>query len=74
MPPDVHAALHSATAAAAHLRTLLSDLANAVEHEDEAAIAQCARALVQSPSARDAVASDPVGRSPDPHEERGDGQ
>ena len=73
MAASIHAALHSATAAAAHLRSLLADLANAVEREDDAAIAQRARALVQSPSARDAVASDPVGRSPDPHEERGDG-
>ena len=73
MPPDVHAALHSATRAAAHLRSLLADLANAVEQGDEAAIAQRARALVQSSDAESAMATELDGRFRDPHHEEGEG-
>ena len=73
MPRNTHAAIHSATAAAAHLRTLLADLANAVEQGDEAAIAHHARALVQSPDAQAAIATEPDGRSPNPHNEEGEG-
>ena len=72
MPRNTHAALHSATAAAAHLRTLIADLANAVEREDDAAIAQRARALVQSSGAQSAMATRPDGRSQGPHENGGD--
>ncbi len=46
MPPDVHAALRSATDAAAHLRSQLSDLAATVERGNEDAIVLVARALV----------------------------
>ena len=48
MPPRLHAALNSVTEAAAHLRTLLSELAAAVEREDPEIIVRCARALVAS--------------------------
>lgn len=59
MPPDLHAALRSATAAAAHLRTLLADLAAAVEANDAAAIVQCARALVAGALALPALRDSP---------------
>ncbi len=72
MPLTVHDALGSATAAAAHLRSLLRDLAAAVAQGDEAAIAHHARALVQSSGAQAAMATEPDGRSPNPHEEGGD--
>jgi len=48
MPPDIRAALKSATKAATRLRTLLSDLAAAVECDDAEAATRCARALVAS--------------------------
>ena len=73
MPRNTHAALHSATAAAAHLRRLLADLANAVEREDEAAIAQRARALVESSARPAEIAPTRDGRSRDPHHEEGEG-
>ena len=72
MPISIHAALHSATAAAAHLRSLLRELAAAVAQGDEAAIAHHARALVQSSDAQIAMASDAASRSSNPHEEGGD--
>ena len=46
MPPDVHAALRTATESAAHLRAQLSDLAAAVEQGNDDAIVLAARALV----------------------------
>ena len=73
MPRTVHDALHSATSAAAHLRRLLADLANAVEREDEAAIAQCARALVESSARQAVIAPTRDGRSRGPHHEEGEG-
>ncbi len=73
MPRNVPAALESATAAAAHLRTRLRDLATAVERGDEAVIAHYARALVQSHDAQTAMTAEPDGRSPNPPEEGGDG-
>ncbi len=72
MPVSIHAALHSATAAAAHLRSLLRDLAAAVVQGDEATIAHHARALVQDSNAQSAMVSEPDGRSPNPHEKGGD--
>ena len=71
MPKNVDAALHSATRAAAHLRRLLADLANAVEREDEAAITQRARALVESSARQAVIAPTRVGRSRGPHNEEG---
>ena len=56
MPVRIHTALHSATAAAAHLRSLLRDLAAAVAQGDEATIAHHARALVQGSGAQAAIA------------------
>ena len=72
MPRTVHDALGSVTAAAAHLRSRLLDLAAAVEQGDEAAIAHHARALVQSSGAQAAMATESGGRFRDPHlEEEG---
>ena len=48
MPPDIHAALKSATEAATRLRKLLSDLAAAVESDDPETVSKCARVLVAS--------------------------
>ena len=73
MPRNPHAALHSATAAAAHLRTLLADLAHAVEREDDAAIAQRARALVESSATQAVITPTRDGRSRDPHNEEAKG-
>ena len=72
MAASIHAALHSATAAAAHLRSLLADLANAVEREGDAAIAQRARALVESSATQAVIAPTRDGRSRDPHNEEGE--
>ncbi len=71
MPRNTHAALHSAASAAAHLRTLLADLANAVEREDDVAIAQCARALVERSARQAVIAPTRDGRSQGPHNEEG---
>ena len=46
MPPDIHAALSSAVAAATHLRDQIADIAHAVAQDDATAIVTAARALV----------------------------
>lgn len=46
MPPNVHTALRTAADAAATLRAQLSDLATAVENDDNEAIVRSARSLV----------------------------
>lgn len=73
MPRSPDAALRSATAAAAHLRNLLADLAAAVGRDDEAAISHCARALVKSPTTGSVLPAARDGRSPVPHNQEGEG-
>jgi len=60
MPRDVHAALASAADAAASLRAQLTDLAAAVELDDEDAIVLAARRLLTC----DTAVTDP--HSPEP--------
>lgn len=73
MPRNTDDAIRSATAAAAHLSRLLAELATAVGREDDAAIAQCARALVASPATRSVLPADSDRRSPGPHNQEGEG-
>lgn len=74
MSPDVHAALRSATEAAAHLRKLMSNLAAAVERDDPEIIVRCARALVASATMFTTTPDSPDQPGPYPGPDEGESQ